>query len=754
MNLDEALSLFVSESRELLEQMEAGLLELEQRPGDPEAINAIFRAAHTIKGSAGIFGFDAIVGFTHVAESVLDQVREEVIGIDPPLASLLLRSGDYLLEWMDGVAAGAGDERDASMLERGEELVTALGRYLEPGVGSAPVAAPPAEAAAPARIAADASGTEHWHLSLRFGRELFRDGFDPLSFVRYLGSMGEIAHLETCAASLPRLSEYEPDDCHLGFEIAFRGDGGRERIASAFDFVAEESDIRLLEPHAPLSDYRALAEARAAAGEPIAELLRRCGSLDEAELAALAAPADAEPACDADDDAAPAIAPHATPATAPAARAGGAAPAHPATTAPRTAAEAGDARRADAAPAARGGDVNMVRVDANKLDHLIDLVGELIVAGEGAAQIARRNRNKELMQATAQVGRLMEEVRDCALNLRMVQIGGTFNRFQRVVRDVSQELGKDIALRITGGETELDKTVVEKLADPLTHLVRNSIDHGIESAAERERAGKPAQGTVSLHAYHTAGWVVVEVGDDGGGLRRDRILAKAVERGLVAPDATLSDRDVWQLIFEPGFSTAAQISNLSGRGVGMDVVKRNITALRGSIDIRSQEGVGTTISIRLPLTLAIIDGFMMAVGGAAYVVPLDTVVECIALNGPAINGQGWLDLRGEVLPLVRLRELHELGGEPGRRQNVVVVDGGGMRVGIVVDQLMGELQTVIKPLGKVFRHVRGVGGFTILASGAVALLLDVPTLIQETASRAQRGCDAGVSTPSEALAMR
>ncbi|WP_085316619.1 chemotaxis protein CheA [Derxia lacustris] len=704
MNLDEALSMFVSESQELLEQMEASLLDLEQRPGDPEAINAIFRAAHTIKGSAGLFGFDEIVGFTHVAESVLDNVRLGSVTIDPPLAGLLLRCGDYLREWMQTVAASGVDTRSAAMREQGGVIVTALGHYLTAEHRSAPAAAPAAAAPAPVVAATDPTAAAHWHLSLRFGRNLFRDGFDPLSFVRYLQGFGEIAHVETCAAALPRLSELEPDDCRLGFEVALRSDADRARIESAFDFVADESDLRFIEPHGGLARFRELIDARAAAGESIADMLLRCGSLLPGELDRLQAAAPADPAPEVES------------------------------------AMAADAPTA--AREARSAGPNMVRVDATKLDHLIDLVGELIVAGAGAAQVARRHRVKELVQATAQISRLMEEVRDSALDLRMVQIGGTFNRFQRVVRDVSQELGKDIALHISGGETELDKTVVEKLADPLTHLVRNAIDHGIESAEERARAGKPAQGRVTLHAYHDAGCVVVEVGDDGAGLRRDRILRKAIERGLIAPETQLGERETWQLIFEPGFSTAEQISNLSGRGVGMDVVKRNIAALRGSIDIRSVEGSGTTLSIRLPLTLAIIDGFMMGVGGSAYVVPLDMVVECIELPRQHAADRGWLDLRGEVLPLVSLRELHDIGGQPGRRQNVVVVNGGGMRVGLVVDQLMGELQTVIKPLGKVFDGVQGIGGFTILANGSVALLLDVPTLIRETERRSLPGAAA------------
>jgi two-component system chemotaxis sensor kinase CheA len=296
------------------------------------------------------------------------------------------------------------------------------------------------------------------------------------------------------------------------------------------------------------------------------------------------------------------------------------------------------------------------------------------------------------------------------------------------VRDVSRDLGKDIELIVTGGEAELDKTVVEKISDPLTHMVRNAIDHGIESAEMRIAAGKPARGRVRLNAFHESGSIVIEVADDGGGLKRERIKKKAIEKGLLSADADPSNGDLFKLLFEPGFSTADQISNLSGRGVGLDVVKRNIEALRGTAQIDSQEGVGTTMSIRLPLTLAIIDGFLIGVGKSAYVIPLDMVEECIELR-PGETKNNVLNLRGEVLPLIRLREYFALAGRSGRRENVVVVKYAGSKAGLVVDELMGEFQTVIKPLGQIFTHLRGISGSTILGSGEVALILDVPSLI-------------------------
>ncbi|HEX6733753.1 MAG TPA: chemotaxis protein CheA, partial [Azonexus sp.] len=356
----------------------------------------------------------------------------------------------------------------------------------------------------------------------------------------------------------------------------------------------------------------------------------------------------------------------------------------------------------------------------------------------------------DLVEATSILSRLVENIRDSALQLRMVQIGDTFNRFNRVVRDVSKELGKEIELVISGAETELDKTVVEKIGDPLMHLVRNSLDHGIEPTAVRLERGKPACGRVSLNAYHDSGSIVIEIADDGGGLNRAKITAKAIERGIIQPGDTLSEHEAINLIFEPGFSTVDKVSNLSGRGVGMDVVRRNIQSLRGAIDVTSVEGQGTTFTIRLPLTLAIIDGFLVGVDKAAYVIPLDTVVECIEVkNQPA--DRNFLNLRGEALPFIRLREVFEIPGALPPRESIVVVQFAGQRAGIVVDQLMGEFQTVIKPLGAMFRHLRGIGGSTILGSGEVALILDVAALVHTVTQYEQQRLLPGRSPAPAAL---
>jgi two-component system chemotaxis sensor kinase CheA len=332
-----------------------------------------------------------------------------------------------------------------------------------------------------------------------------------------------------------------------------------------------------------------------------------------------------------------------------------------------------------------------------------------------------------LLEAQGEVMRLVEEVRHSALSLRMVPIGTTLRRFERVVRDVSVDLDKEVSLVVTGGDAEMDKALVERIGDPLLHLVRNALDHGIEPRAERLLAGKPARGMLRLNAFHDAGCIVIEVADDGRGLDRERILAKAVERGLVEPGAALSDQDVYDLIFEPGFSTAESISNRSGRGVGMDVVRRNVMALRGSVEVETALGVGTTMRIRLPLTLAIIDGFLVGVGSSSFVIPLDRVTECVELTGGTTRD--CTSLRGEVLPLIRLRSVFDIGEPAPRRQNVVVVEESGQRTGLVVDTLLGQFQTVIKPLGELFTHVKCIGGATILGNGEVALILDVGPLV-------------------------
>jgi len=554
------------------------------------------------------------------------------------------------------------------------------------------------------RIDGNSVNADHWHISVRFGPEVLKNGMDPLSFIRYLGTMGSITGIATLPDAIPAVEQMDPELCYLGFEIAFQSDADKAAIERVFEFVRDDCRLLILPPNSLISEYVSLLQQHQGEMSRLGDMLVKCGTLTVQELdAALNAQSDT--------------------------------PTKPIGT---ILVEQGSVQPEVVAAALQkqkqikdvgAAESRTIRVDADKLDQLINLVGELIIAGASVNMIAHKAKVTELEEATSKLSMLVEDVRDSALQLRMVKIGATFSRFQRVVHDVSRDLGKDVVLVINGEDTELDKTVVEKIGDPLMHLVRNSMDHGIESADVRTARGKPAQGTLKLNAFHDSGSIVITVQDDGGGLKRDRILTKAIERGLVDAGHHMSDAEVYGLIFEPGFSTAEKVTNLSGRGVGLDVVKRNITALRGTVSLASEEGVGTTVTVRLPLTLAIIDGFLVGVGNSVYAIPLDMIEECIAFS--AESGHDFTNLRGQVLPFIRLRELFGTKGTPARGENIVVLKHNGQKAGLVVDTLMGEFQTVIKPLGDMFAQVTCISGSTILGSGDVALILDVPALVRQ-----------------------
>jgi len=729
MELDQALQTFIMESRELLEAMEESLLGLESAPDDHDAIGAIFRAAHTIKGSGGLFGLDGIVAFTHVVENVLDRVRSGEAPINSDLIALLLSCRDYIGMLVEQIAADSAAQPDQETVTTGVMLLNQLKTY-QAGAKEPPSVPAITPSQPQTEVLPQSGGTvesDHWHISLRFGRDVLRNGMDPLAFIRYLDNMGKIVHIVTLPDAMPFAPEMDPESCYLGFEIDFHGDNvDKAAIEGVFEFVRDDCALRILPPHSRIEEYIQLINELPEDKIRLGELLVNCGSLtcnelDEAlRLQTLGAESCREE-MRAEGEASQPL---------------GEILVEQRMVQPELVDAALGKQKLVKENKAQ--ESKLIRIQADKLDQLINLVGEMVIAGAATSLLAQRTRDPALHEATSTLSRLVEEIRDSALQLRMVQIGETFSRFNRVVRDVSNEIGKDIGLAIGGAETELDKSVVEKIGDPLMHLVRNSMDHGIEKAEIRRQRGKPAKGTVHLNAYHESGSIVVEVGDDGGGLNRARILAKALEKGLVTASQTLSDQEVYGLIFEAGFSTAEAVTNLSGRGVGMDVVRRNIEALRGTVAIDSREGVGTTVKIRLPLTLAIIDGFLMGVGSACYVVPLDMVMECIELSEAKrqeIRESNYINLRGTVLPFIRLRDHFCEQGKVGRRENIVVVQYAGQRAGLVVDELMGEFQTVIKPLGKLFGNLKGVSGSTILGSGEVALILDVPALIQRAVNR-------------------
>ena len=708
--MDELTNVYIQESREQLAEMEACLLRLEQHPHDSDSINAIFRAAHTIKGGSGVIECAFIEHFTHRVENLLDALRNGETTLSGPLSTLLLECCDHMSRLID-VLAAQQPEPDAALIGHGNTLSARLQAFLDQTAGAAPANLTVHEDAG----SVESSGggvvnTDAWHLSIRFGPNVLRGGTDPLSFIRFLGSLGEIIGIETIADAIPPAEEMDPESCYLGFEIRLQTKASKSDIERIFDFVREDCDLRILSPQSKVNDYLRLIQELPEDTLRLGEMLVRCGALTQAEVDQGLLDQKQTTPVDGED----------TPTPLGEILVGNKV-VHPEIV------EAAVTRQTQVVEK-KAREAQLVRVHADKLDQLIDLIGELVIAGASANLLALKSRNGDLVEATSILSRLVESIRDSALQLRMVQIGDTFTRFNRVVRDVAKDLGKDIELVITGADTELDKSVVEKIGDPLMHLVRNALDHGIEATELRLARGKPACGTVALNAFHDSGSIVIQVSDDGGGLNRERIRAKAIERELIQPADTLSDVEISNLIFEPGFSTVDQVSKLSGRGVGMDVVRRNIQALRGTVEVASTDGQGTTFTIRLPLTLAIIDGFLVGVDKAAYVIPLDSVVECIEQKNLA-GDRNFLNLRGEALPFIRLRDLFEVEGAPPARESIVVVQFGGQRAGIVVDQLMGEFQTVIKPLGRLFANLRGIGGSTILGSGEVALILDVAALI-------------------------
>ncbi|HTH41016.1 MAG TPA: chemotaxis protein CheA [Rhodocyclaceae bacterium] len=731
--MDEIYSVYAQEAREQLTELESGLLRMEAGDHDPETINTIFRSAHTIKGASGVVELPHIEKFTHVLENLLDKLRNNEIGVSSDLITALLKGCDHLNTLIVRVEEG-NLEPDPALQAAGEVVAEGLRGFSGEGPKEKDAKAdfPETHTADVERDEAGTAMTDCWHISVRFGQSVLRNGMDPIAFLRYLLSLGEIVHMTTLPDAMPDTDDMDPEACYLGFEINFRSHADKAAIERVFDFVRDDCDLHILPPNSKVSDYLGLIETLPEESLRLGEILVRSGALTQEELdQGLRRQVASETIATriAQDEGLPVPPPPPL----------GEILVKQQVVQPEIV-EAAAAKQKQVAEK-KATEARLIRVQADKLDHLIDLVGELVIAGASANLMALKSGQSTLVEATSIVSGLVENIRDSALQLRMVQIGETFNRFHRVVRDVSKELGKDIDLVITGAETELDKTVVEKIGDPLMHLVRNAMDHGIEAADVRVAKGKSASGRVELNAFHDSGSIIIEVIDDGGGLNKDRILNKAIEKGIVQPGQNLTDHEINNLIFEAGFSTAEKVTNLSGRGVGMDVVKKNIQALRGTVEVLTEEGSGSRFVIRLPLTLAIIDGFLVGVDKSSYVIPLEMVVECLELQNIS-QDRNYLNLRGEVLPFVRLRELFEIDGQRPARENVVVVKSGSQKAGIVVDVLQGEFQTVIKPLASIFRHLRGIGGSTILGSGDVALILDVQALTQLAVTTEERATSA------------
>lgn len=705
-----AMPAFISEAGEQTEAIETLLLELEEQPDNRELLDNLFRCAHTVKGSAGIFGLNKVVEFTHHVETLLDKLRDGEISLTPEISTLLLQCNDQIKFLVDTAAHDEADTTDQKDLRA--DLVIQLRAHTE---GAAPA---PATVAAPATSATPASnagtpGMTDWQISARFGLETFRNGMDPLSIARYLKGLGTVKSMTCGIDAVPSLVNLNPETCYLSFEMTLASTATREDVEGAFSFVADDCELDVIAPEtAEQKLVRAIEDMPAT--PRLGDMLVSVGAVTQEKLTeVLSTQVQSK---------------HANAAQKPKlgnlleTQAG----------VPPEVVEAALNKQQKSRESGGGEENRYIRVQADRLDAVINLLGELVIAGAGANLLARETRNVALIEANLHMNGLIEEIRNGTLGLRMVPVGETFSRFRRVVRDTASSLGKEVNFEIVGGEAELDKSMVEKIADPLMHLVRNSLDHGLEPPQERVAAGKSPAGKLVLSARHETGAILIRIEDDGRGINRERVLQRAWNRGLIEPNTVPSDDVINMMIFEPGFSTAEQVTNLSGRGVGMDVVRRNIESLRGSIRLNSNPGRGLQVDIRLPLTLAIIDGFLVGVGKAKFVLPLGSVVEVIEAGGQHVRvdatGRHCVELRGAVLPVVRLRSLYNVESNLPDRTSVVVVNSPRGKYGIEVEVLLGQQQTVIKPLGRLFKTLRGISGSSILGSGEVALILDVSSL--------------------------
>jgi two-component system chemotaxis sensor kinase CheA len=684
-SIDQFKQSFREESREILVDLEAALLELNENRGDKELVSRVFRSLHTIKGSGSMFGFDRLAGFTHNLETAFDEVRNGRFQINSELIDLTLSALDQIRAMVEEGQGG---------VEADPEVCAAILARVRQVTGKTEIAAR-AAAPAPAPVQSDVLS---WRIHFTPGAELMRNGASPLLLLRELGQLGELTVAASMAA-LPPLEELEPERCYVSWDMTLRTPAGQDAIRDVFIFVEDLCEL-IVEPAAVCLPQQG--SAPEAADAPLVETSAIAAPENTADLIAKAL-ADKR-------------------------------------------AQSGGRRVYDKPDTA-----SSLRVPAAKLDQFVNLVGELVTVQARLSEIAARHDDPEFAAVSEEVERLTSALRENSMNIRMTPVRATFEKFRRLVHDLARDLHKDVELTIDGADTELDKTVIDQLSDPLMHLIRNSMDHGIEAAEVRAAHGKRATATIHLAARHSGASVLISVSDDGGGIDAEAVRQRAIERGLVAAETPLSESEIYGFIFQPGFSTAKKVTDVSGRGVGMDVVRQNIEALRGSIDVVSKRGQGTSVTLRLPLTLAIIDGLLVSVDKSFFVLPLANILECIELTSKdihAANGKHVSNLRGEIVPYIRLREYFNIGAERPEIEQIMVVETEEGRYGFVVDRVLGDCQTVIKNLGRFYRHVQVVSGATILGDGTVALIIDPYRLAQE----AVRALEVGTRKQSVARA--
>jgi two-component system chemotaxis sensor kinase CheA len=689
-NAEQFKQSFREEAREVLTELEAALLALNENPRDTELVSRIFRGLHTIKGSGAMFGFERLAAFMHDIETAFDQVRSGRMESSAELIDLTLAALDQIPAMLEEGTAGTAPV-DAAACAAIISKVRKLAAIEE-----RPDAAKKS-AAAPAAPAPPAGAIENWHIRFVPGPDLMRYGANPSLLLRELRQLGELSARAVLDA-VPALSEIDPERCYVWWEMDLATGAGREAIRDVFIFVEDMCELSI-----------------EAGGESAsAPTLTPTQNMTQNSLAS-----DAE----------------------------------------KTARALEEGR--SASPGRRSYDkpenASSLRVPAAKLDQFVDLVGELVTVQARLSELSSQREDAEVTAVSEEVERLTSALRESSMNIRMMPIRSTFEKFRRLVHDLARDLGKSVELTIEGADTELDKTVIEQLGDPLMHLIRNSMDHGIEPADVRAASGKPLTATIHLAARHSGASVLVTVTDDGRGIDADAVRRRAIERGLIPAEAQLTESQIFALLFEPGFSTAATVTDVSGRGVGMDVVRQRVESLRGAVEVASKPGQGASVTLRLPLTMAIIDGLLVGVGDACFVLPLSSTLECIELTRRDIaraNGKHIAIVRGELVPYIRLRERFHIRSRAPEIEQIMMVETAEGRFGFVVDRVLGNCQTVIKSLGRFYRQVQVVSGATILGNGTVALILDPDRLIQDAMREEARGGPPESSVDFTALAGR
>ncbi len=680
---------FFEESFEGLDTMESELLNMDVGAADSETINTIFRAAHSIKGGSATFGFDSVASFTHVVEAILDEMRSGDRMVTQSSVNLLLNSVDCLREMLTGKQNNndVDEEKIALVKQELDELHKESNGHKQEAAN---------ESTETDELEQKCS---KWNIQFTPYDNLLKKGNDPVRLLRELSQLGSF-EVATNLDSLPDFDNFEPEVCYLSWNLLLQGKVSLEQINDVFDWVDGDCDLKIT-----LVNESDIEKEQIISDQQDSLLEKKQAKPEETQIVSVAeekqAPKEVK-----------AIASNFPPPN-----------------------DKGMSRRKSPVNAESGS----IRVGIDKVDALINMVGELVITQSMLGQLGEEfdmSRIEKLRDGLGQLERNTRELQESVMSIRMLPISFAFQRFPRMVRDLSQRLNKKIELKLSGEQTELDKTVMEKIGDPLVHLVRNAIDHGLEGSEERIAKGKPETGVVNLNAYHQGGNIVIEITDDGAGLDQERILAKAKERGLIKEDEVPTDERIREMIFDAGFSTAEEVSDVSGRGVGMDVVKRNIKELGGTIDVKTKKDEGSTFTIRLPLTLAILDGQLIRVGGETYIIPLVSIIESLQVrlnNINAIAGQAELyKLREEYIPIVRLYNLFQVDPDSNdlTKGLLVVVESDGQRAGLFVDDLLGQQQVVIKSLETNFRRVNGVSGATILGDGTVALILDISGLMQ------------------------